>query len=205
MPYVTGFQRDPVLVGHSSLQLLTCCVVLVPSLDVLPVDASSFTHLGVVESNCSTNVEVDAVVLVVLGVDFNTCGNDVVQFGLDNIIQGQQLNITHQEVCVLTDLNVDHVGSADTGLQSDQQLVVHIVVGVNGGDQLDLLIGVSLIPLCSHLLIERDVQVLEGPELDFDGAVSLGGFCCGCLGATSQDEHGQSQQQRNDLFHVFSS
>ena len=147
-------------------------------------------------------MEADAVVLAVLGVDIHAGLDDVGQLGLNDIIQGLQLDVALQEVGVLTELDVDQIGRALAGLQGQAQVGVHVLKGIDGGNQLDLTVGIGLVPLLGHLFIERDVQFLEGPELDFGGFRRSSGRSGFCL-AANQHQHGQRQKQRDDFLHYF--
>ncbi len=202
MPDVGGLNAHPVLVGLGSLEGLGGFIVVVPGLDVFIVDAGGVAQLLVVEDDGSADVEADAVVLAVLGVDIHTGLDDVVQLGLNNVVQGQQLDIALQEVGVLAKLDIDQIGSALAGNQSVGKVLMHFLEGIDGLNDFDLTVGVGLVPSLGHLLVELHVNLLEGPELDLGGLSRSGGLRRFCL-AADQHQHGQSQKQRDDFLHYF--
>ena len=136
-----------------------------------------------------------AVILAVLGVDLKA--------GLDQIghiilhIGGQvgQLVAEGQHVGELAQLHVAQIGRAFVGLQGDLILVMHIVVADGGHLQVDLPVGVLLVPQLRHALVELLMLGDEGPHRQ------RGGFGVGHAGQT--EDHAQCEDSSNDFFHGY--
>ena len=109
MPHVSGFNRYPVFIGQSSFESFTCCIVVIPGLDALPVNTCLLTKLGIIVNHSSTYMEAYTVVVTVLGVDVHSGLNDIVKFRLYNIIKRNQLDIALEEVSVFTQLDIHEI------------------------------------------------------------------------------------------------
>ena len=112
---------------------------------------------------------VDAVVFAVLGIVVQTAHYQMVRDGLNILVHGGQADIALEVVGEHVDFDVHQVGRAFTALQSDGQLVVHVLVREHLKVNLQSrLIGIG-VPFVQHGLVKFGMQFLEGPQGQFDG------------------------------------
>ena len=137
---------------------------------------------------------VDAVVLAILGIVVEAAHDQLVLDGLNDVVDVRQLDVALQVVRELVDFDVHDVRSAFAALQREGQLAVHVIVGIDLHVNVQLrIIGVR-VPGLKHFLVQLRMQLLEGPQGQFDGFVFR-------QGAAHAQHQGQRQQNSQQFLH----